>query len=145
MLMDFLSAPTGIFWWKGAISGQHFVAIEALLALLGLRHHWSTVLNGEIIAVSRIEAVWGPGRCYMLPFVDCVKQLVIFVGVEFSRTGHQKNIKKWNTNMAPWYVRVSKIQLILYCNIMCLVRQLLYSSCVFGSCIFGVLVSVAMR
>ena len=30
----------------------------------------------------------------MLPFVDCVKQLLIFAGVEFSRIGHKKTHQK---------------------------------------------------
>ena len=38
------------------------------------------ILNEEIVANSRIEAVHGPGRCYMLPFVDHVIQLVLFAG-----------------------------------------------------------------
>ena len=87
------------FWWKRDIFGQHFVAIEALSALLGLRHHWSTLLNGEIIAVSRIEAVWWPVYCYMLPFVDYVIQLMIFAGLGVSWTGNQKIPR----NMRYWY------------------------------------------
>ena len=60
------------FWWKRVIFGQHFTTTEALLSLLGLRNHWSTLFNEEIIAVSRIEAVCGPGRCYLLPFGNSI-------------------------------------------------------------------------
>ena len=93
------------FWWKVAIVLQHFITTEALLPLLGLRHHWSTSSSEEIIADTRVEAVHGEGRCQRLPCVDSMIQLVISAGLDFSVIRHQKipkNMKYWYGSMISW-------------------------------------------